>query len=127
MVSGHALILAASEGIEIFAIQGADCVGNVGTVVIDSTYDFVRRLDGCDLQLGGRDDKPLVYKDVGTSRMIHRHQRQVIVIVRFPELSCNPQIVVAVACNKLVAANFVPFLSGFDSGRPNGINTKSYG
>src|SRR6185295_2700850 len=67
---------------------------------------------GGETEFGGRNNEPFVYKDLCTFRMINGHKRHVVVIIDFPELCSNADIVKAVMRHKLIAPNLVPFSSG---------------
>ena len=84
MIAGYALILAAAKAIESLSVERADDIGDVLAVVIDGASNLVRRGNGGDAKFGGRNHEALIDKDLRALRMIHRHQRQVVVIVDFP-------------------------------------------
>src|SRR5581483_218676 len=74
MIARNALILATPKGVEIFAIQIAQDVGYILSVVVDRARNRMRRFNGCDGKLRRRNYKSFVDKNVSTSRMIDRHQ-----------------------------------------------------
>ena len=58
----------------------------------------------------------LVDKDLGARRVVDRHQRDVVEIVRFPEFGRDPNVVRTFPRSKLIAANLDPILGLTDSG-----------
>src|ERR1700674_1553112 len=110
MISRYTLILAAQKIIQILAVERSYDVGNVMPFVIYRSSNFVRLLDGRNRQLRWRHHKALVHKNIRIHRMVDGHERQIIVVIRFPEFRGDSQIVEAVVWNKLVRANLVPLL-----------------
>ena len=79
-----------------------------------SPRDVVRRGNGGDAKLRRRNHEAFVHKNLGSSRMIDRHQRQIIVVVDLPELRSDAQVIVAVVRHELIASDLVPLSRGRD-------------
>src|SRR5689334_9812364 len=115
MISRNALILSASEHIEIIAVKLVDDVRYVRAFIVDGGGNRVRRVDGRDSQLRGRDYKTFVNKNVGAGGMIDDLEIELIVVIRLPQLCGDAQIVITVARYELIAADLVPLFRGFDA------------
>ena len=59
--------------------------------------------------------------------VVDHHQLQIVVIVGFPQLTGESQVVIAVVWNQLILAYFVPLFRGCNSGRTHGINLQADG
>src|ERR1700732_5009684 len=125
MIPRHTLILAARKSIQIFAVKRSYNAGNVAPLVIRCSRNLVRLLDGLNRQLRGRHHKTLIHKNIRTHRMIDGHERQIIVVIRFPEFRGDSQIVKTVVWNKLVRANLVPLLGGRNASRSGVVDTQA--
>ena len=73
MVAGDALVLSATEGVEVVAVELADDRSHIRALIICCLRDGVRRGNGGDGQFDWRDSKPLVGKDLGSCGMIDDH------------------------------------------------------
>ena len=73
--------------------------------------DVVRRLDRGDAKFRRRNHETLVDKNLRARRMVHRHEREIVVVVNLPQLRRDADIVVAVVRHQLVSPDLVP-LSG---------------
>src|ERR1700722_2278128 len=85
----------------------------------------MRRLYRSDCKLHRRHSKTLVGEDLGSCWMIDRHEPQQIVVIGFPKLARNPEIIEAIAWHKLVAANLVPLLGGLNPRRANRVDAQT--
>src|SRR5688572_2284793 len=125
MVASDALITPSPKVIEVLLVEGAEDVRHDVAVVIYSMSNLVRLLDGGNCQLCGWNNKSFIDKNVCSRWMVHSHQRQLIVVISFPELRGDPEIVETVPRHKLIAANFVPFLRSLDACGAKCIDAKS--
>src|SRR5437870_4517806 len=107
MVSRDALIIAASERVQIFFVQLADHARHVLSVVINCASNLVRSLDGRDGELSRRYDETLVNEDVCSQGMVNRRECELIVIVCLPQLGSEAQVIIAVVCLEFIASDFV--------------------
>src|SRR5689334_9029318 len=57
--------------------------------------------------------------------MIDDHQRELIVVVSFPELGCDAQIVETVVRHELIAPDLVPLFRRFDACRAERVDTQT--
>src|SRR5678816_344657 len=96
MIARDPLVLTATEGIEVFSIERINDAGDVLPVIINGACDLAWRGDGRDFQLCRGNHKTFVNKDVRAFGMIDDHESQMIVIVRFPKLGSDPQVVVTI-------------------------------
>src|ERR1700730_17808895 len=108
MISRHTLILAARKSIQISAVERGYDVGYVVPLVIGGSGNLVWLLDGGNRELRWRNHEALIHENICTRGMVDRHERQIIVVIRFPEFRRNPQIVIAIVRNQFVRADFVP-------------------
>ena len=76
---------------------------------------------GSETEFGGRNNEPLVYKDFSA----FGHERDVVVIIDFPKLSRDAQVVITVMGHELVATDLVPFSSGRDFRRAEGVDAQA--
>src|SRR6185369_12867856 len=67
-----------------------------------------RSRDRCETKLSRRYDESLVDEDLSTFGMIDRHQTDVLVVINFPQLCGDADVVVTVVRHELVAADLVP-------------------
>ena len=84
MIARDALILAASEGVEISIVEIAHNFRYIMAVVIDCTDDLMRSLNRDDSGLYCRHCESLVSEDLRARRMIHGHESEIVVIVSLP-------------------------------------------
>ena len=84
MIPRHALVLAAPESVEIASVQRAQNIGHIVAPIVDRVRDGMRLVGHRDRQLHRRHDEALIHKNLGPLRMIHRHQFQPVVVIRFP-------------------------------------------
>src|SRR6185295_9160669 len=102
-----------------------DDVRDVLAFVVDGGNDWMRRVDGGNGELGGGDDKPFVDEDLGAGWMIDDHQTELIVVVSFPKLGRDTQIVVAVARHELIASDLVPLFCRLDARGTERVDAQS--
>src|SRR5580692_9964177 len=114
MIARYSLILAASKTGKGFSVERADDVGNVLAGVVDGLGNFVRRSDRCEAQLQRRNYETFIDKNLRARWMVDGHEREIIVVINFPQLRRDSQIVVAIVRYELVTANFVPLAGGGD-------------
>src|SRR6185503_15394420 len=81
MIARYSLVTTAVKIIQVLLVKGADDTGHVVPVVIYCLGDLVRRLHGGDCQFRRRNNKASVDENISPSWMIHRHQRQLIVVI----------------------------------------------
>src|ERR1043166_469744 len=110
MITSYALISPTAESVQILFVERRNYVSHILSIVIPGLRDFVGCFDGGDCELGRWDDETFINKDVGSGRMIDHHKAKLIVIVGFPKFGGDPQIVIPIMRNKLIASNLVPFL-----------------
>src|SRR4051794_20906762 len=127
VVTRNALVRPASEGIEILSVKLADDIGDIRAVIVDRAGDAAGIFDSGDLQLRWRNNEALVHKDIRASGMIDGHQRQGIVVIGFPKLGGDAQVVEAVAWHEFVVIDLVPLLSRFDACRAEGVDAQPDG
>src|SRR5581483_10928292 len=123
VVAGDALVLSASEGVEIFSIQIAQDAGYILPIVVYRAGDRMWRFDSCNGKLCRWNYKSFVDKNVSAGGMIDGHQIQIVVVIRFPQLGGEAQVVVTVARHQLIAANLVPLLGSLDARRADSVNS----
>src|SRR5688572_25314971 len=125
MVARDALITPSAKVVEVLLIKSAEDVRDVVAVVVDGISNLVRLLDGSNCQFGGWNNKTFIDKNVCSRWMVHSHQRQLIVVISFPELGGDPEIVEAISRHKFIAANSVPFFRSFDACGAKSVDAKS--
>src|SRR5687768_2393000 len=125
MIARDALVSTAPKVVEILLVEGAEDVRHDVAVVVYSMSNLERLLDGSNCQFCGWNNKTFIDKNVCSRWMVHSHQRQLIVIISFPKLRCDTEIVETVARHKFIAANFVPFFRSFDASGAKSIDAKS--
>src|SRR5688500_9395365 len=113
MVASDALITPSPKVIEVLLVEGAEDVRHDVAVVIYSMSNLVRLLDYSNCQFCGWNNKSFIDKNVCSRWMVHSHQRQLIVIISFPELGGDPEIVDVISREKLIGAYFVPSFHSF--------------
>ena len=99
VVTRHALVLTAAKCIEVPAVQRADDVCYVLTIVVGRAGNFLRRRRSSDGQPCGWDHETFIYVDVRSDGMVHDQKSKVVVVVRFPKFRGNSQIVEPVVRN----------------------------
>src|SRR6185503_7862340 len=57
--------------------------------------------------------------------MVHRHQREIIVVINFPEFCRDANVIIAVIWNELVSSDFVPLTGGDDLCRSEGVDAQA--
>ena len=87
--------------------------------------DSVRSLDGGDAKLGGWNHEPLIHEHLGSRRMVHGHQIQIVVVVGFPQFRSKAQIVITIVRNEFVWTDLVPLFRSFDARRTNRVDSES--
>src|SRR5258705_1532845 len=92
MITRQTLILAPTERVQSFIVQGVYKIRDVLTVIICGAGDWMWCRYGGETQFVGWNNKPLVYKNFSAFGMIDRHQADVIVVIDFPKLGRNSQI-----------------------------------
>src|SRR5207247_1716239 len=127
MVARQTLKLAATECVQRISIERLYDVGDVLAIVVYRTRDVVRSGDRGDAELCRRNHKALIDEDFGASRMVNRHEREIIVVINFPELRRDADIVVAVVGNELIAPDLIPFSSCRDVGGAESIDAQADG
>src|SRR5882724_2549932 len=125
MIARHPLITTASKVIEIFLVKSADNIRHVVAAVICRMRYLVRRFDGRDCELRRGNNKTFIDEDVRSGWMVHSHECQMIVVVGFPKLSRDTQIVITIVWRELVAADLVPLFGGFDSRRAERVDAET--
>src|SRR5262245_15143295 len=115
MISCNALVPASAKRVEVISVQCADNTGHILSVVVDCARDLMRRGNSCDFQLRCRNHETLVNKDICSYRMIDDHETKMVIIVSLPEFSRDPQIVVTIMWDELIAPDLVPFFSCLDA------------
>src|SRR5882724_5979247 len=125
MIARHTLITPAPKIIEILLVQSTDNFRHVVAAVIFGMLYLVWRLDGRNCQLRRRNNKTFIDEDVCSRWMVHGHQRQLIVVVGFPQFSRNAQIIITIAWHEFVAADLVPLFGGFDFRRPDRVDAQT--
>src|SRR5215831_6469905 len=125
MVSGESLILTAAKAIQGLAVQVAQDRSDVGARVIHGTGQRMWRLNGSESQFSRRNHKSFIDVNLGAGGVIDRHQRDVIVVINFPQFGGDADVVKAVMRHQLIAADLVPFSSGGDFGRPKRVDAQT--
>ena len=59
--------------------------------------------------------------------MVHRHERQVVVIVDFPQFRGDADVVISIVRHELVASDLVPLPGGGDGGRAERVDAQADG
>src|ERR1044071_909201 len=57
--------------------------------------------------------------------MIDDHQRELIVVVSFPKLGGDPQVVIAIMWHELIATDLVPLFRRFDARRSERVDAQT--
>src|ERR1700722_10112356 len=104
MVARDALILSAAEAGRSFSVERVDEGGDILASIVDGMCDVVRCSNRGDAKFQRRNHEALIDKNLGASRMVDGHERQIIVIVNFPQFGGDANVVIAVVRHKLVAA-----------------------
>ena len=127
MIARHALELAAAEAAHGFSVERADQVRDVLAGVIHRARDVVRRCDRGDAKFRRRNHEALVDKNLRAGRMIDRHEREIVVVVDFPQFRGDADIVEAVVRHELVASDLVPLSGGRDLRRAQSVDAQPDG
>src|SRR5215510_13014227 len=105
MITRHALVTPAAEGVQIFIVESANNFGHILPSVIQCACDRPGIAGDINLQFGRWNSEPLISIDLGVFRMINNYERIMIDVISFPQLGGDAQIVISLAGRKLVSAN----------------------
>src|ERR1051325_1475169 len=125
MIARDALVLTATERVQILCIHIIDDGADFLSVVVNGARPLVWGRDSYDLPLRREKHETSVDKDVRVLRMTHDHETEVLVVIGFPKLSRDPQVVVTIVRHELVATDLVPLFRCFDSRRSQGVDAQT--
>src|SRR5262245_41038806 len=116
MIARYALVIPATEGVQIFFVQRANYFGHILPSIVQGARDRIGNAGGVDLQIRRRDGEPLIGIDLGVCRMIDNYERVMIDVISFAQLGSDAQILISIAGRKLVSADLHPLLGLLNPG-----------
>src|SRR5439155_11299819 len=124
VIAGNALISASPKSVQILFIESKHHVGDAVAFIIARSSDLVRRRDGCDSQFCRWDYEALINENLCAGWMVDYHQTELVIVVRFPQLARDTQVVMAVTGDELIAAYLVPFFGRFNPRSAQRVNAQ---
>src|SRR5271168_3086606 len=94
MITSQSLELSASETAYGFSVEFAQEVCNILSGIVRGARDWLRRGDGGDAKFRGRNYEPFIHKNLGANGMVDRHEREIIVVIDFPQFRGYTNVVV---------------------------------
>ena len=84
MIARYTLILTMPEAVQRLSVDRGYDFRDILASVIDGARDLVRCGNGSDSESRRRNHESLIDKDLRPDRVVHRHERQIIVVVDLP-------------------------------------------
>src|SRR5437016_1688221 len=77
MIAGHTLVLAASEGVQVFSVESAHEGGDVPAIVVDRAGYLMGCFNRGDGKLCRWNHEALIHKNICSKRVIDHHEGEV--------------------------------------------------